>query len=141
MTVPVLIVSHGSLARELLDSARAIAGPASQALPIHALCFDWQADAGATADEVAATARRLEREHGKGVLILTQMFGDTPSNNALRLTDVGTVAVITGANLPMVLSLCCDAPELPLPDLADWVWWNGRRGIQLAATGVDRSAT
>ena len=140
MTVPVLIVSHGDLAQRLLDSARAISGQDRDdcPVPISALCVDWRADAAEAADLVEAGVRRLEERHGAGVLILTEMFGDTPCNSALRASASANAAVVTGVNLPMVLSLCCEAPDLDLPDLADWIWNNGRRSIQLAASGAPR---
>lgn len=142
MTVPVLIVSHGDLARELLASAKAISGqqPSSATVPVHALCVDWRADGEQAAGLIEARIRELNREHGAGVLILTEMFGDTPCNSALRAAGVARAAVVTGVNLPMVLSLCCGAPDLDLPDLADWIWSNGRKSIQLAATGLTRPA-
>lgn len=142
MTVPVLIVSHGDLARELLASARAISGKQSSAgnAPIHALCVDWRAGRGQATRLIETRIRQLDEEHGSGVLILTEMFGDTPCNSALRAAGVARAAVVTGVNLPMVLSLCCGAPDLDLPDLADWIWNNGRESIQLAATGLARPA-
>lgn len=142
MTVPVLIVSHGGLARELLASARAIAGQHSSAgsAPIHALCVDWRVGREQAASLIEARIRQLDQEHGSGVLILTEMYGDTPCNSALRAAGVARAAVVTGVNLPMVLSLCCGAPDLDLPDLADWTWSNGRKSIQLAATGLARPA-
>ena len=142
MTVPVLIVSHGDLARELLASARAISGEHSSAgdAPIHALCVDWRAGRSQAARLIETRIRQLDQEHGSGVLILTEMFGDTPCNSALRAAGVARAAVVTGVNLPMVLSLCCGAPDLDLPDLADWIWSNGRKSIQLAATGLVRPA-
>lgn len=137
MTVPVLIVSHGELAQRLLDSARAISGQDSDTcpVPVYALCVDWRADAAEASALIEARVRRLEEQHGDGVLILTEMFGDTPCNSALRASGVANAAVVTGVNLPMVLSLCCEAPDLDLPDLADWIWRNGRKSIQLAASG------
>ncbi len=137
MAVPVLIVSHGELAQRLLDSARAISGQGRDncPVPISALCVDWRADAGEAAEIIEARIRRLEEQHGAGVLILTEMFGNTPCNSALRVSRTANTAVVTGVNLPMVLSLCCEAPDLDLPDLADWIWSNGRRSIQLGASG------
>ncbi len=142
MTVPVLIVSHGDLARELLASARAISGQHSSAghTAIHALCVDWRAGRAQASRLIETRIRQLDQEHGSGVLILTEMFGDTPCNSALRAAGVTRAAVVTGVNLPMVLSLCCGAPDLDLPDLADWIWSNGRKSIQLAASGLARPA-
>ena len=140
MAVPVLIVSHGELAQRLLDSARAISGQDREncPVPISALCVDWCADAGEAAELIETTIHRLEKQHGAGVLILTEMYGNTPCNSALRVSGTANAAVVTGVNLPMVLSLCCEAPDLDLPDLADWIWSNGRRSIQLAASGTVR---
>ncbi len=142
MAVPVLIVSHGELARRLLDSARTISGQDRDncPVPISALCIDWRADAAEATGLIEARIRRLEEQHGTGVLILTEMFGNTPCNSALRASGTANAAVVTGVNLPMVLSLCCEAPDLDLPDLADWIWSNGRRSIQLAASGAVRKS-
>ncbi len=141
MTVPVLIVSHGYLARELLAAARAISRSALRVRgdpPIHALCVEWRAGRAQAARLIETRIRQLDQEHGAGVLILTEIFGDTPCNSALRASGVARAAVVTGVNLPMVLSLCCGPPDLDLPDLADWIWSNGRKSIQLAATGLAR---
>ena len=140
MTVPVLLVSHGDLARRLLEAAYAISGvdPESSAVPLRAVCLDWKADRKQAAALIEDAVRRLDREYGTGVLILTEMFGDTPCNIALKAAGATRAAVVTGVNLPMVLSLCCERPDLDLPDLADWIWSNGRRSIQLAASGSAR---
>ncbi len=143
MTIPVLIVSHGARARELLSAARTISGRsggAGTAPPIHAICLDWRAGRTRAASLIDARIRQLDRQHGAGVLVLTEMFGDTPCNSALQAARAGRAAVVTGVNLPMVLSLCCGAPDLDLPDLADWIWNNGRQSIQLAVTGATRTA-
>lgn len=142
MAVPVLIVSHGDLAQRLLDSARAISGQDRDncPVPVSALCVDWHADAEEAADLIEARIRLLEEQHGAGILILTEMFGNTPCNSALRASVTANAAVVTGVNLPMVLSLCCEAPDLDLPNLADWIWSNGRRSIQLAASGAGRKS-
>jgi len=122
----------------LLESANAIRGEEESppGRPVHALCVEWNASATEAVDQIAATIRRLDRVHDTGVLVLTEMFGDTPCNSALRASRDTRAAVVTGVNLPMVLSLCCGAPDLDLPDLANWVWRNGRRSVRLAAPGA-----
>jgi PTS system mannose-specific IIA component len=76
-------------------------------------------------------------DHGEGVLVLTDMYGDTPSNAALSCARPGRVAVVTGVNLPMVVRLGCreDSGD-SVEELARWLEIKGRRSICRA--GEDR---
>jgi PTS system mannose-specific IIA component len=125
--VQVLILSHGALAHALVDTAERIVGRLAD---VQALSLDW--------DEPRETL--LARLHdviasideGDGVLILTDLFGDTPSNLALGLIEPGRVEVVTGVNLPMVLRLACQGSRPPtVAELACWIQAKGRQGIRL----------
>ena len=135
--VQVLILSHGALAHALVDTAERIAG---QLVDVQALSLDW--------DEPRDTLlRRLHEvidsiDEGDGVLILTDLFGDTPSNLALGLIEPGRVEVVTGVNLPMVLRLACQGNNpgsspgtrpSTVGELACWIQAKGRQGICLGA--------
>jgi mannose PTS system EIIA component len=133
--VQVLILSHGALAHALVDTAERIVGRLED---VQALSLDW--------DEAHDTLLgRLHEvidsiDEGDGVLILTDLFGDTPSNLALGLIEPGRVEVVTGVNLPMVLRLACVPREgnqgsrpATVGDLACWIQAKGRQGICLGA--------
>ena len=124
--VQTLVLTHGNLARELLATAERISG----GLPnLRALSLDWNEPREALLENLRAVIGELDE--GEGVLILTDLFGDTPSNLALSLVDRGRVDVVTGVNLPMVLRISC-LGERPMnvAQLARWIQRKGQQGIR-----------
>ena len=127
--VQVLILSHGALAHALVDTAERIAGRLAD---VQALSLDWDAPRESLLDRLRGVIAKLDE--GDGVLILTDLFGDTPSNLALGLIDPGRVEVVTGVNLPMVLRLACQGSRpKTVRELACWIQAKGRQGICLGA--------
>src|SRR5215210_5560897 len=122
-----VIVTHGNLAGELLASAEMIVGPISH---IAAVSIGWHDDVDAARDEVQRAITRVSQK--KGVLLLTDMFGGTPTNIASMFLEEGAVEVITGVNLPMVIKLATATVEDTLPDIARKICDQGRHGIYLA---------
>jgi PTS system mannose-specific IIA component len=127
--IGVLLVTHGRLAAELLAAAQKIAGD----LPhFGALSLDWSEGLEEARRRIAGEIERIDE--GEGVLVLTDMFGDTPSNAALALWRPGRVEIVSGVNLPMVVRLACSrSTRLPLAELARWLEVKGRRSIRRAA--------
>lgn len=124
--IGVLIVTHGALADELLAAARTVAG--EELSQFRALSLDWKVGLEEARDRIATAAQALD--DGEGVIVLTDMFGDTPSNAAFSLAAEGRLEVVTGVNLPMVVRLgCAGAPALSLRDLARAIELKGRRSI------------
>jgi len=125
-----LILTHGGLARELLAAAQVISG---RLAGIEALSLDWND----TFDEARAKVRAaLERlDEGQGVLILTDMYGGTPTNVAVTFLELGHVEVLTGVNLPMVLRLACQQTEEPLDlgQMAHWLQGKARGSLCLGS--------
>jgi len=120
-----LILTHGGLARELLSAAQVISGRLNG---FEALSLDWNDTFDEARSKVRAAIERLDE--GQGVLILTDMYGGTPSNVAVTFLEVGKVEVLTGVNLPMVLRLACQSEEPPvLADMASWLQSKGQRSI------------
>lgn len=122
-----VIVTHGNLAGELLAAAEMIVGPVSH---IAAVSIGWHDDVDVARDEVHRAITRVSR--GAGVLLLTDMFGGTPTNIASMFLEEGSVEVITGVNLPMVIKLATDVGEESLGEVARRISDQGRQGIYLA---------
>lgn len=123
--VGILILSHGGLAEELLASARVISG---ELTGFEALALDWRVGPTEVRERLAAVLPRLD--DGDGVLILTDMYGNTPSKVALDFRKSGRVEVVAGANLPMVVRLgCLTTQNMPLAEMAAWIRDKGRSSI------------
>jgi mannose PTS system EIIA component len=95
-----LVVSHGHLARELVSAAEMIVGEISH---IQAVSIGWHDDVNDARKEIEK--RIAEVDQGSGVIILTDMFGGTPSNIAFSFHEPGKVDVVTGVNLPMIIKI------------------------------------
>ncbi|MEJ7616554.1 MAG: PTS sugar transporter subunit IIA [Pyrinomonadaceae bacterium] len=121
-----VIVTHGQLANELLAAAEMIVGPVSH---VTAVSIGWHDDVDAAHDEVKRAITRVS--NGRGVLLLTDMFGGTPTNIASIFLIDGEIEVVTGVNLPMAIKLATQVDE-SLADLARRVGEQGREGIYLA---------
>src|SRR6266571_4905722 len=122
-----VIVTHGHLAGELLAAAEMIVGPISF---ITAVSIGWHDDVDAARDEVQRAMTRVSQ--GAGVLLLTDMFGGTPTNIASMFLEEGRVEVVTGVNLPMVIKLAGQSGRESLSEIARRVCELGRQGIYLA---------
>ena len=123
--VGVLILSHGNLAQELLRAAETVAGTPQG---FEALTLGWQEAVSEAQGRVAAAVHRLDR--GEGVLILTDMFGNTPSNVALSFRNSAQVEVVSGVNLPMVVRLACNKNRgMTLEETAAWIRDKGKSSI------------
>jgi PTS system mannose-specific IIA component len=95
-----LIVTHGRLAIELLNAAEMIVGEIHH---ITAVSLGWHDDVAMATTMIEKAIERVQSPDG--VLILTDMFGGTPTNIASTFLDHGKVEVVTGVNLPMVIKL------------------------------------
>lgn len=122
-----VIVTHGHLAGELLSAAEMIVGPISF---IAAVSIGWHDDVDAARDEVQRAITKVSQ--GAGVLLLTDMFGGTPTNIASMFLDDGNIEVVTGVNLPMVIKLASQSAEISLSETAQRVCDLGRQGIYRA---------
>jgi len=126
--VGALVVSHGHLAQELVASAEMIAGEIAH---IQAVSIGWHDDVNDARREIE---RRLaEVDIGSGVLILTDMFGGTPSNIAYSFHDPGKVDIVTGVNLPMIIRIAGQKEDEKLESLARAVRDQGRSSIAMGS--------
>ncbi len=127
-----LILSHGTLAAELLKAVERIS--ACPARGFRALCLDWNEAFDDALERVGKAIEELDE--GDGVLVLVDMYGGTPSNVAARFRDGKRVEVVTGVNLPMALRLACEPAQLAsLRATAEWLQLKGQQSIVLAKGG------
>jgi PTS system mannose-specific IIA component len=127
-------VSHGHLASEFLAAAEMILGP----LPhITAASIDWHDDVDVARHELERAIARVSQ--GRGVLLMTDMFGGAPTDIASMFLDDNDVEVISGVNLPMVLKLAEQEPGSSLADIAKAVRDSGKEGIYLAGELLPRA--
>jgi PTS system mannose-specific IIA component len=127
-----LILTHGGLARELLAAAQVISG---RLAGFEALSLDWNDTVEEAKAKVRAAVARLDE--GQGVLILTDMYGGTPTNVAVSFLQAGKVEVLTGVNLPMVLRLACQQQTEEPGDLAETARWLQSKGQRSLCLGSD----
>jgi len=98
--IGIVIVTHGALAREFLSALEHVVGPQKQ---IETLCIGPEDDMEARRHELVAMARSVDS--GTGVVLLTDMFGGTPSNLAISIMEETNAEVIAGINLPLLIKL------------------------------------
>jgi PTS system mannose-specific IIA component len=124
LMIGLVLVTHGRLAEELVSVMEHIVGPQSQ---IAAVGIAPQDDMEAKRKEIL---RRVgEVDSGKGVLVLTDMFGGTPSNIAISITKDGKVEALAGVNLPMLIKLASARKTESLSDAALAAQEAGRKHI------------
>ncbi len=122
-----VIVSHGRLANELLSAAEQVVGD----LPhIKAVSIGWHDDVEAARAEVERAIETVSE--GCGVVLMTDMFGGTPTNISAMFIKTGEIEVITGVNLPMVIKLATQNSETTLTEMAAAVEAQGKEAIYMA---------
>ena len=127
MAPGVVIVTHYRLGEEFLQALRRIVPDAP---PFQAVSIDPKQ----SVDEMReAIADALRRAGGEGVLILTDMFGGTPSNLAISVMDDAQIEVIAGINLPMLVKLASVRQDCSLTQAIDKAKDAGRKYISVAS--------
>lgn len=129
--IGLIVISHGRLAEELVAAAEHVVGPQQN---IAAICIDPDDDMAQRRAEMAAAAARLDA--GDGVILLTDMFGGTPSNLAISIMERGRVEVIAGVNLPMIIKLASLRAETGLDDAVVMAQEAGRKYINIASRAL-----
>jgi PTS system mannose-specific IIA component len=124
----VVVVTHGQLATELVNAAETIVGELPR---FAAVSIGWHDDVEQAREEIAQAIARLDE--GDGTIVLTDMFGGTPSNLAMSLLEEGRVEVVTGVNLPMLIKLANLRDTLGLRDVARRIREDGRHAIWVAS--------
>lgn len=119
-----VIVSHGQLATELLSAAETVVGELGH---IAAVSIGWHDDVELAKSEIEKAIASVD--DGAGVLVMTDMFGGTPTNISAMFLKEGEVEIVTGVNLPMVIKLASYSKESGLSEVAQIVEEQGRQSI------------
>ncbi|GBC80969.1 PTS system fructose-specific EIIA component [bacterium HR10] len=123
-----VVITHGQLATELVNAAEMIVGQISH---ITAVSIGWHDDVEVARETIRRAIERVNS--GRGVLLLTDMFGGTPTNIAATFLGVEPVEIVTGVNLPMILKLANQDPNDDLLTVARKVKEQGQKNIYLAS--------
>jgi mannose PTS system EIIA component len=126
--IGVVVVTHGQLANELVNAAEMIVGDLPQ---FAAVSIGWHDEANDARADIGDAIARVQGDGG--VLILTDMFGGTPSNLGLTFLEANRVEVITGVNLPMLIKLASLRGSQDLQSAAREMREHGRNAIWVAS--------
>jgi mannose PTS system EIIA component len=126
--IGVVVVTHGQLANELLNAAEMIVGDLPQ---FTAVSIGWHDDVNEAREEIVQAIERVRGD--QGVLVLTDMFGGTPSNLGMTFLEKDRVEVITGVNLPILIKLAGLRQSQDLLAVARQMRDDGRNAIWVAS--------
>ena len=127
--IGVVVVTHCHLAEELICAAQLVVG--EELKQFQAVSVGPKDGSDMIREKIVAAVRKVEGGHG--VLILTDMYGGTPSNISLSFLEERKIEVITGVNLPMLLKLATYQNDLSLEELAAFITDYGQRNINRAS--------
>ena len=126
--IGVVVVTHGQLANELVNAAEMIVGDLPQ---FTAVSIGWHDDVNDAREDIAQAIERVRGD--AGVLLLTDMFGGTPSNLGMTFLEKDRLEVITGVNLPMLIKLASLRSSSNLLAVAKEMRDHGRSAIWVAS--------
>jgi len=126
--IGVVVVTHGQLANELVNAAEMIVGDLPQ---FAAVSIGWHDDVNDAREDIAQAIERVRGDNG--VLLLTDMFGGTPSNLGMTFLEKDRLEVITGVNLPMLIKLAGARVSNDLTGVAQAMREHGRNAIWVAS--------
>jgi PTS system mannose-specific IIA component len=127
--IGIVIVTHSQLGEALIEAAEFIIGSKPEAT--QAVSIDLKENAEKLRGKIDAAIKKVRQP--QGVLILTDMFGGTPSNLSYSFLEEGKIEVISGVNLPILIKATSARKEKTLSDLAVTLETFGKRSISLAS--------
>jgi PTS system mannose-specific IIA component len=127
--IGIVLVTHGNLAREFLAAMEHVVGPQLQA---RAISIGPDDDMERRRADILAAA--IEVDSGEGTIVLTDMFGGTPSNLAISIMDRANVEVLAGVNLPMLIKLATARATETLATAVTQARDAGRKYISVASS-------
>lgn len=126
--IGLVIVTHGGLASEFRAALEHIVGPQGQ---LETVAIGPEDDMAQRRGDILDAVKRADS--GEGVIVLTDMFGGTPSNLAISVMDEAPVEVIAGINLPILVKLASLRRELPMSEAVSRAREAGRKYIKVAS--------
>ena len=133
--IGIVLVTHGRLANEFVAALEHVVGVQKQLATVSIGPDD---DMEQRRLEIVEAVERVDG--GDGVVVLTDMFGGTPSNLAISIMDKSQVEVIAGVNLPMLIKLAGIRTELPIAEAVDAAREAGRKYINVASALLQENA-
>ncbi len=133
--IGLVLVTHGRLASEFVTAMEHVVGPQTQ---IQAIAIGPDDDMEARRADIAKAIAKVEV--GNGVILLTDLFGGTPSNLAISLLERGRVEVIAGINLPMLIRLASARKTMKVIDAVAAAREAGRKYISVASEVLGEAA-
>ncbi len=128
LMIGIVVVSHGKLAQDFISAAEHVVGKQTH---IKAICIEPDDDVEKRRMDIIEAAKEVDT--GGGVVILTDMFGGTPSNLAISIMGTVPVEVIAGVNLPLLVKLASIRSTVPLNEAIMMAQEAGRKYINVAS--------
>ncbi len=132
--IGLILVTHGTLADEFVVAMEHVVGPQKQ---IATVCIGPRDDMEQRRKDIATAIKTVD--DGAGVIILSDLFGGTPSNLSISLLDAGKVEVIAGVNLPMLIRLESARKNMSVTDAVAAARDAGRKYISVASELLEAS--
>lgn len=126
--IGIVLVTHGNLALEFVSAMQHVVGKQEQ---IEAVCIGPEDDMEMRRKEILDKAEKVDKGHG--VVVLTDMFGGTPSNLAISIMDKANVEILAGVNLPMLIKLASLRKEKNLKETVAGAQEAGKKYINVAS--------
>ncbi|MDD9903579.1 MAG: PTS sugar transporter subunit IIA [Rhodospirillaceae bacterium] len=133
--IGLVLVTHGRLAEEFVAALEHVVGPQQQTA---AISIGPEDDMEKRRDDVLAKINEVDS--GSGVIVLTDMFGGTPSNLAISFLEQANVEVVAGVNLPMLIKIASVRETMALADVAEAAKEAGRKYISVASSLLNARA-
>ncbi|WNO52488.1 PTS sugar transporter subunit IIA [Stakelama saccharophila] len=133
--IGLVLVTHGRLAEEFVTAMEHVVGPQGKIVPI---CIGPEDDMEERRGDIAGAIREVD--DGSGVIVLTDLFGGTPSNLAISLMVPGKIEVIAGINLPMLIRLGGARRKMKVVEAVAAAREAGRKYISVASEVLGEAA-
>ncbi len=126
--IGLVLVTHGKLAEEFISAMQHVVGPQEQ---VKAVCIGPEDDMEMRRSEILSKVGEVDK--GSGAIVLTDMFGGTPSNLAISIMDKAKVEIIAGINLPMLIKLASLRKDKSLKEAVEGAQDAGKKYINVAS--------
>ena len=126
--IGLILVTHGNLAKEFVSAMQHVVGPQEQ---VESVCIGPDDNMETRRNEILEKVKAVDS--GQGVVLLTDMFGGTPSNLALSVMDQANVEILAGINLPMLIKIATLRKDNPLKKTVEGAQEAGKKYINIAS--------